>query len=282
MRLLLFAAALGLAATTSAAADAPNARTAYVERRGLVEADAQCRLFTPSIRTALQAGVAQARGQLLREGWSNAQLRTLEDTVVSAARARACNDVRTTRAAAEARSAFATWVSAASMEFAGWERVWLSRRTVGANGWRLSQAIDRPVAAVFGVRERDSAQRLTLIIGVARGQAAPTSARLLMRDRARARAAEISLPQRISYGLEAGAPPAIGALAIPSTRSVERIDSERSQAVFVFPDTAFADLLALDPRESVAIEVQTGRATQRLLVEVGDIAAARAFLAIRP
>ncbi|MGE0741082.1 MAG: hypothetical protein AB7O98_07045 [Hyphomonadaceae bacterium] len=280
MRRILIA--LALLAPAVAHADEPNARTVYVERRGLVEADAQCRLFTPAIRSALQAGVSQARGSLLREGWSTGRLRELDQAVVAAAQSRACTDARTQTAAAEAREAFAHWLNASAMEFNGWQRTWLARRTVGANGWRLSQAIDAPIAAIFGVRERDNAQRLTLTIAFARGQTGASTARLILRDAGRTGAAEISLPQRVSYGLEAGAPPATAALTIPSTRTIEPIDNRRSQAVFVFPDSAFRALLALDPRESVVLEVRTGRATQRVLVEVGDIAAARAFLAIRP
>lgn len=277
--LLLSTALLGLASAASAT-EAPNARAAYVERRGLIEVDAQCRLFTPDIRAALNVGLAQARGALLRSGWSNAQMRELDQTVVAAARARQCGDPRTASAAADARTAFASWAYAGSMAFPGWEREWLARRS-SVTGWRLSQAIDAPVAAVFGVREADGVQRLTLAVAVARGQTPPSAARLLMRDPARARAVEVTLPQRMSYGLEAGAPPVTGAFATQSTRSIERLDGGRSQALFVFPDTAFQTLLALDPRESVVIEVQNGRALQRLLVEVGDVAAARGFLTIR-
>lgn len=284
MRLILFAClALTLAfAAAPAAAEAQNARTAYVERRGLVEADTRCGLFTPIVRAALQAGVTQARGSLLREGWSDARLAELDRAVADAARTRACSDARTQTAASGARDAFTRWASANSMQFDGWQRAWLARRSVGANGWRLSQAIDAPIVAVFGVRERDGAQRLALVIGVSEGAAAPASARLILRDEARAQPVAVTLPQRISYGLEAGAPPAAAALAIPATRALERIDRTRSQAVFAFPDAAFARLVALDPRESVVLELAYGRSTQRLLVEVGDIAAARAFLAIRP
>jgi hypothetical protein len=39
--------------------------------------------------------------------------------------------------------------------------------------------------------------------------------------------------------------------------------------------------VTLDPRETIEIRLESGRASQRLLVEVGDIAAARAFLTIR-
>jgi hypothetical protein len=168
------------------------------------------------------------------------------------------------------------------MEFPGWERTWIARRAATSQpAWRLSQAIDAPLPAVFGVRERDNAQRLSLVITVARGQAAPSSATLVMRDANRARAREVSLTQRMSYGLEAGLPAPNGAANIPSARAIERLDGGRSQAVFIFPDTAFRDLLALDPRESIELRIATQRGTQRLFVEVGDIGAARAFLTIR-
>lgn len=279
MRLLFLAAAFGLAAT-AASADVPNARAAYAERRGLIEADTQCRLFTPSIRTALQVGAAQARGALLRSGWTDEQMQSLEQAAVSAARARECNDQRTATAAADARRAFSMWVNAGTVEFPGWERVWVARRAVTSDpAWRLSQAIDAPVAAVFGVRQRGEAQRLTLIVPIARGQNV-TSATLIVRDTARASVQDISLTQRMSYGLEAGMPAPNARRSIPSTRSTERVDG-RTQAVFVFPDAAFRDLMALDPRETIEISLATSRGAQRLFVEVGDVSAARAFLTIR-
>jgi len=279
MRALLLTVALSAILVAPAAAQSgPNAREAYVERRGLIEADAQCRLLQPSIRDALEISAAQARGALLRAGWSNAQMRDLENAVVTAARARACNDQRTADSVSSVSRIVAQWVNAGTMEFPGWDRLWIARRV--SEGWRLSQAIETPAPAIFGVRQTGDAQHLTLAVAVARGATAPSSARLIVRDRARPRA-EISLNQRIANGLEAGAPPPGAALVIPSTRTIERLDGGRSQAVFTFPDTAFRDLIALDPRESVVIELQTGRATQRLLIEVGDIDAARAFLTIR-
>lgn len=279
MRFLVLAAALSGAAVASAAAQpGPNAREAYVERQGLIEADARCRLFDPSVRDALLVSVAQSRGALLREGWTNARLQQLDSAVAAAVRERACSDPRTTEAAASARRSVAQWANAGSMEFRGWERTWTARRN--NEGWRLSQIIDAPVAATFGVRQHGDTQRLTLAIASARGAPAPTSAQLVMRNPARART-EVALPQRVAYGLAAGAPPPTHALTIPSTRSVERIGANRSQTVFVFPDTAFRDLLQLDPRESVELRVEIGGRTERLLVEVGDIAAARAFLTIR-
>lgn len=280
MRPLLFAAAFAICAGAAAAEDAPDARAAYVERRGLIEADAQCRLFNRDIRAALAIGAARTRGALLRSGWTTAQVRSLEQAVVAAARGRACDDPRTASSAAQAREAFGAWVNARTMEFPGWRRTWIARRGA-ADGWRLSQAVEAPEIAVFGVRTRGGVERLALVMPLQRNEAAPDSAQLIMRDTARARAEEITLPQRVAYGLAAGAPRPGGAAGYASARSIERLDHGAAQAVFVFPDRAFHNLLELDPRESLEIRVQWGRRQQRLLVEVGDVAAARDFLTIR-
>jgi len=281
MRLLFLAATLGALLGASAhAAEGPDAREAFVERQGLIETDSRCGLLGPDLRAALNVGALQARGALLRAGWTSTQVRELEQSVAQAAAARACNDARTLRAAAEARRAFAPWLAVGYMEFPGWERTWLARRG-SSDGWRLSQAIEAPRAGVFGVRQEGAAQRLALVVSFEADETPPTSATLTLRDSARAALREIALPQRVAYGIEAGAPPPGAAVTIPSARSVERISGGRSQAVFTFPDSAFAALLQLDPRESIELRLHNGRSTQTLYVEVGDIAAARAFVTIR-
>ncbi len=281
MRLLFLAATFAAALTNSvSASEPPGAREAYVERRGLIEADARCGLFTADIRSALNAGAAQARGALLRAGWNSAQVRELEQTVASVARARACNDPRTAEAAANARNAFSYWVNAGSMEFPGWERTWLARRSPTPDGWRLSQTVDGPLATTFGIRDHAGDQSLALAIVVGRGSTAPASAQLVMRA-AQARVREIPLTQRIAYGIQAGTPAPGDAMTMPSTRSIERLSGGRSLVVFNFPDSAFRDLLRLDPRESVEIRVSDGRRTQSIYIEVGDVAAARTFLTLR-
>ncbi len=279
MRLLFLCLSFAICAG-AAAAQTPDAREAYVERRGLIEADARCRLLTPDLRAALNVGALQARGALLRAGWTSAQVNTLEQSVAAAAQARACNDARTLQSAAEARSAFSPWLAAGYMEFPGWDRPWLARRGV-RDGWRLSQAIETPRAGVFGVRQHGSAQRLVLVLSLEHNQPAPASAQLVLRDAQRASMREIGLAQRVAYGIEAGAPAPGASLAIPAARTIERIEGGRTQAVFTFPDNAFAALVRLDPRESVELRLHSGRNVQTLYVEVGDVAAARAFVMLR-
>src|SRR5262245_47064064 len=154
MRPLLIAAAFGLTLSTAAAqASAPSAQALYVERRGLIEVDTLCRLFTPQIRAALEAGAGQAAGTLLRGGWTRARLAELENAAVSAARARRCDDPRTASAVRAAQAGFASWVRTPQMDFAGAERTWAARRYADPNGWRLTQRVAAQAAA-FGVRER--------------------------------------------------------------------------------------------------------------------------------
>jgi hypothetical protein len=270
---LVIAAAWPLAAPAQGLEDA---RTLYVERRGLIEADAHCRLLDPGPLDALRVGATQARGALLRAGWSTSQVAELESAVVSSARARACNDERTLTSARNARASFATWANAGRMSFAGWERHWLALRTADADGWRLRQEIDAPRAAVFGVREHGGTQRLSLVVPLATRERGPRAASLIMRA-AHAPLIEVSLNARVANGLEAGAPQEARSISVRGARTIERGSGGRRLAVFAFPDTAFATLTALDPRESVVLELDSAR----LLVEVGDVAAARAFLTIR-
>ena len=276
MRLIsLTIACAMLAASSSWAQQAPDARAAYVERRGLIEADSACRLFTPSVRDALNVGLAQARGSLLRAGWTNAQLVELDAAARGAAQRRNCADARTQSAADAARRSAAAWVNAGTMTFPGWERAWLARRTPNAMGWRLSQEL--APNATFGVRDSAGAQRLALAT-----TQYPQSARvtLSLRDPTHARAGEVTLNQRVAYGLAAGLPAGGRARDYPATHRRQRIGGS-AHSVFEFPDAAFRDLLELDPRESIVLQVTNGRASERLLVEVGDVAAARAFLLVR-
>lgn len=280
MRALTLAAALCVAATTAASAQntTPNAQAVYVERRALLDTDERCHLFTANVRHALEAGAAQASGALLRSGWTSARLSELEQAAIGAARGRACGDPRTASAVHAAEAGFASWSRTYSMNFPATERTWVARRSADVNGWRLYQQIAVPAAATFGVREISGAQRLTLSMPA--GAAAPASAQLVMRDPTRAGTNILDLRGRTSTGLSAGLPSANTAQHFfASSRRSER-EGDASRVVFTFPDAAFQQMTRLDPRESVAVDIETGGRTQRFIVEVGDIAAARAFLAI--
>lgn len=270
-------AALALTFAADASADAPNARTLYVERRGVLELDARCRLFAPIVRAALTATLQQAHNSLLRDGWNNAQVGNLEQTVVAAARARPCEDQRTVSAAANARQASAGWLRANIMQFPGWSQTWTAHRIAGADGWRLNQTLAAGVT--FGVRVRDGREQLVLTVQTARNQPLPRSVTLVMRDVRRSGATEIPLNQRVAFGLNAGAPaPNVATSYTGVAMPGEALRDGQTLAVFAFSDMAFGNLLALDPRETAELHV-AGAPT--LLSEVGDIGVARSFIVIR-
>lgn len=280
MRRIITLLAASLTFATAAAADAPSARNVYVERRGLLEVDAQCHLFTPEVHAALQVTALQARGTLLRGGWSLAQVGQLEQVTVAAARDRTCADPRNASAAATARTAYNTTFRSNTMEFPGWARAWSARRVAAADGWRLKQTIAAPRAATFGVRQFNGAEELTLSLATGDENSTPRTVQLDMRNPALPLGA-LDLTSRIAGGLEAGAPTQINALSITGTRRVEHPGWFQTQIVYVFPNAAFRALCQLDPRETVALTLNSPHGSQRLLVEVGDIAAATGFLSTR-
>jgi hypothetical protein len=282
MRILILAAAASIAlATIGAASEAPSARALYVERRGLIEADARCHLFAAPVRAALQVSALQARGTLLRGGWSLSQVAQLEQATADAADQRTCTDPRTLAAAASARQAYNTSFRSNTMDFPGWSRSWSARRIAAADGWRLRQAIPGPLAASFGVRQTPAGEQLVLILPLANPQAAPTAARLELRN-PRLAAGSLDLAARMAGGLDAAAPNPLNSIAIPARPgALEHPNWFQTQIVYVFPNDAFRLLCALDPRESAVIELSTPAGAARELIEVGDIAAAAGFLATR-
>ncbi|MET0183326.1 MAG: hypothetical protein ABW199_10610 [Caulobacterales bacterium] len=278
MRALFLAFVLTASAAPAFAQQAPGAQAAYAERRALLEADQRCTLFEPRMRASLQAAAGQARGALLRAGWTQTRLSDLDAAAVSAARSRTCGDTRTLQAAERARTAFDSWAHLHAMTFQGGERVWLARRTPDpADQWRLRQDIPAPQRAFFGVRESGQTRQLTFILPLANGASAPATAELVIRDRARAPLSLMDVPGRTARGLSAGAPAqATSRTYLAQARRIETIEGAR-RAVFVFPGEALSEMAALDPRE--AGEIRLGGRNTPLLIEIGDLAAARAFLA---
>jgi hypothetical protein len=278
--IVLCALGAGFLAFGAGAAAAQSSQGAYVERRGLLEADAQCRLFDSNVRAALQASAGQARGALLSNGWSRTQFDALERATVQAARSRACDDPRTMEAADSARAGFVAWSRLARMDFPGWERSWSAKRIPDSEGWMLQQSVLSPRGAVFGVREIEGVQQLAVTFILAPGEGEPSSMQMLVRDPILARTSLIGVPGRTATGLEAGAPSSATARRfVASGRWPGPRRGSAREITFAFPQEAFEAMMWLDPREAAELRWGDARAGGRLLIEIGDIAAARAFLA---
>lgn len=265
-----------LLVATPAAAVGPE--VAFAERSALLGADRTCGLFDPGLRAALKAATAQARGVLLRSGWSEARANTLGRRAAAEGGARRCNDPVLAAAATNARAGFDGWTRVMSMRFAGGERAWTARRTRDAEGFYLRQEMTTPRAATFGVRQEGPRAAVALMIPLAANEPMPSGARMYFRDRARAPRSAADLPGRTRTGLAAMAASHNSASVVwTSARRLEQTRDRRA-AMLLFPDSVITQIVALDPREAIEVEVDGARGVTRFYVEVGDYAAAQAFL----
>jgi hypothetical protein len=258
---------------------AAGADQVFAERKALLAADMRCDLFTPALRQALEASTFQARTTLLRAGWTAARADDLGRAAGAEVSRRPCGDPVLTRAAANARAGFAGWARLMSMRFPGVERAWLARRAPDPQGFYIRQDISAPRTAIFGVRRDGEGGSLVLLLPLAPGEAAPGAARLSFRDTTRAPRSVADTPGRVATGLQAVvASPATARITHARARVVEIGERGARAVAFVFPDAALAQIKGLDPREAIAVTVDA-RTPVTLLIEVGDIAAAHAFLA---
>ena len=273
-----FALAVVFTALAGPAA-AAGADVLFAERSALLAADRRCDLFSPQLRQALEASTFQARGALLRSGWTAARADALARGAARDVSNRRCDDPVLARAAADARAGFSGWTRTMGMTFPGGERVWSARRAADPQGFYIRQDIPGPRPAVFGVRRVGDGGSLMLVMPLRPGEAVPATARLSFRDTASAPRSIADTPGRTGHGLASlAASPATARVTHASARAVETGERGARAVVFTFPDATLYAMKGLDPREAMTLTLD-GRTPITLYVEVGDIAAAHAFLA---
>ncbi|MBI1196392.1 MAG: hypothetical protein GC203_00860 [Phenylobacterium sp.] len=277
----LFGAALLVAPAPAAAQPADL----YFERTMMSAADGRCRLFTPELSAALAAGAAQARGAALRAGVEPKDLAALERRAQAQAARLDCHGRDLAQAAARVQDAFAGFQRVTRMTWPGDVADWRADRGVGrATRWRVAQdVIFGPDHMTFGLAGREGASGLVAVAAFADGQT-PYAARLVLRDEARTLGPYLGLaadaplsrklpPRSATRGFLAEARTPADAELLPK-------GAEDGWA-FRFPAAAAQALADLDPREGVAVEfLFPGDKVRTAYVEVGDFAAARAFLQI--
>lgn len=273
------------------AAAAPAATGLYYERSLMVEAGARCNLFTPQLQSALVSAREQARGAALRGGSSVQDLRGVAERARDRARATPCNSRDLGIAAQRVRSGFEGYARLIRQDFPGDVGVWKADRTVSAQRplWRLSQDVRQGALQMrLGIASRPGADNLMAVASFPDG-APPYAARIVMRDRrltsgpyldARGESLKtLPLPRRI---------PRSGPFESYSAESRSRAGADllppgmAAGWAFRFPAEAAAAIAELDPREAVQVEfLFASGPTRRIHLEVGDFAAARAFLSVR-
>ncbi|MFZ4120962.1 MAG: hypothetical protein ACOYKM_04795 [Caulobacterales bacterium] len=276
--LAFFLAAAGQARAQAA----PDAQTAFAERSALLAADSRCQLLRAEERAAIVAAAAQARGALLRGGWTGTRVDALRSRATAAGQARACDDPALRQSAAQAQAGYEGWSRMTQMRFPGTHSAWSARRVPDAQGFMLRQ--EGRGGTVLGVRYTENGPVATLTAPLAAQSPAPGFGAISFRDSARAPSSLADVPGRGTTLAALVAPPAMARVVFATQLSVETDEEGRRFAVVTFPQSAFAAIAGLDPRE--AIEVRLGREPGvrgvSLVFEVGDLAAAQAFLLARP
>jgi hypothetical protein len=281
---------LGAALAVAPAAARAQPLDLFFERTVMTAADARCGLFTPELRRTLAASAAQARGAALRAGTSPERIARTERLAQDHAAEAECGAPELAIAAERVRQAFTGFSRINRITYPGDIAAWQADRyDTRSNPWRLKQepafGSDR---LSFGLAGREDAPALLAVAEFADG-AAPYAARLVLRDVTRSPGPYIA---RREGGPTAGValakrlPPARASLGImaearePARRDLSTRGRKDAWA-FRFPATAAAALAGLDPREAVAVEfLFPGDRTRRAYVEVGDFAAARAFVKV--
>lgn len=279
----LAAAMAGFAAPSTASA---SAAAEYLYERALMNAaDARCHLFSPEVGHALAAARVQARNAALRAGDSSTAVEATERRAVDKASGVDCRSRGLALAAERLRTAFADYAKLQVMRFPGPQSAWRAERPYpdyhGGPRWGLLQA----VLGQGGWVLLGTTGGVVTVLD-ARPHAAPAaSARLVMRDPARLAQPYLDPGRR---ELAAQAPPRdVSQVFIARSRSTAAKSllpaGASSGTTYQFPTEALSALARLDPREFATLElVYPGVKGDRIAtawIEIGDLAAAEAFLA---
>lgn len=255
------------------------------ERTLMTAADSRCRLFSPTISSALDAARAQARGAALRSGATELQVAALEQRARAKAASATCDSKDLTVAAARVKKAFEGYSQLLTMTYPGDVSSWKAERSVSATipVWRLSQpssfGADR---LMFGLAGRAKA---VLAVSTFENGQRPYVARIILRDTKRTLGPYIDA--RSGKNLAGKIPPRNASLVFTAERREEAPvtllpTGAKTGLAFRFPEAVAEAMSQLDPREAVTVEFAfAGRGeevTRKAYIEVGDFAAGRAFL----
>ena len=303
----------GLVMGQTAHADAERAKVyrdaeqAFLERTSLKAADDKCAYFTELERSALTAGQLQSRGELLRSGvFTREAIDEAAAEVQRYANSQPCGQSDFIAARAHLKNAFEAFVGTMVMDYPGLIAEWNASRSRW-DTWRIVQngstqsylfqfgllapllpdpdefdaTFSRPLDAPL----RSDPYDLSLELILTGDKAPPSLARILIRDPVKA--PEPWLGSLFSDEIK---PPPIGLTRAYWASARELITDEKSgerKLRFKFSPEATAAIERLDPREQFEIAVlpnaRSGESQPEILtIEVGDFAAAHAFVTLPP
>lgn len=277
---VMAAALLAQPVAANAGGGGADASGAYYDRSFVLAANDKCRLFAPTVASALTTSALQARGAAIRAGVDETTLRATATRAKARASQTLCGDPQLAVVRTRVSDAFAGWSRTPRMTFPGVRADWTADRSAFSSPtWRLMQASVTGASPVtFGVAAGGGqAESLKAVVSFV-GRPRPYAARIVMRDIVRA-----PRPWLTANG-GATLPPEISRRAFFSAGSMEAeptlLAAERSQGqAWVFSTVAADALAGLDPREPFVIEfLFRDDSVARATFEAGDFAAARAFI----
>ncbi|HPN05933.1 MAG TPA: hypothetical protein PK050_08990 [Hyphomonadaceae bacterium] len=280
-RALTLAMLTGLAAP-AALADSSGVQRTWLERVAISAADKNCNLFNEGERLALQSGIYQAQGELLRANKTIAEMQKLEAEVSAHARSLGCAHPSVVEVAATVRSSYRQFAKTSYLEYPTPRSTWAASRS-GHDKWAVAQT-DKTTDTVFGLRRvKDD---LKLAISMPAKGLMPQTVQLVMRDADKMPEAWLG---SITGATKELAPPPRSIARIEWAAEIRKGNDAVGAPiwVFYFNAAALTRLEALDPRESFRLDfVPPQRAKDQTVksvaFEVGDIRAAHAFSQIPP
>jgi hypothetical protein len=285
-------AALALAALGAALGAAPAfadpglkaVERMFLERTAIAAADKACNLFTDGERLALQSGLYQSEGELLRANKDPDEIASLAEEVRAHARALGCDHPSVLEVAGTVRASYRQFVKSNFLEYAGKNSTWGASRSKH-DAWGVKQT-DKESGAIFGLRRasEDKPTEFTLAVAIPWDDNPPSAVKLNMRDAKKMQ--DPWLGKLFGANIEMQ----------PAARSVSRPEWAGKMEewednvgdwfnVYSFPKSAIDRLDLMDPREAVEFELTPSRKAKdqtpvKIVFEVGDFRAARAFAMI--
>ncbi|MEE2527043.1 hypothetical protein V0U79_11750 [Hyphobacterium sp. HN65] len=266
----------------SAGAHAQTHQDSFAQRALARALDDRCALFSDTERLALDGAYLQTRGDLLREGYSAAEIDQSYQQVTRNVSNRPCDDDNVMAIAADIRSAFTAWQRERFQDFVSAPSLWQANRPYAYDSWVISAGLDGDIPLRAGAYNREGEIALTIAAADNSGLA---SIALVMRDsEAMPGLHDPTLGGLLQFdGLPEWTrfvPPSEGGMRV---LPVSRFSAEGIE-YFRFSEAALDTLRSLDPREAVRIEAfdRQGRMVISRYLGVGDFAAALAFVRSSP
>jgi hypothetical protein len=269
------------------------------ERAAVLAADARCGLFDSQTRAALEAARSQSRSAMIRSGAPASSVASVERFAAQAAGGWACNSADMKAVATRVRNAFGDYQRLAVMRFPGDQQDWVAEKYSAerAARWRVWQATSTPTFQYrLGIAEKDGKQTPMLVLSNATGLA-PTSVVVMVRDfKLAPRPVGSGFLKSMTFKSTSKSTP-LYARAAPQNVTQPYFASGRAAAdtsllpprttqglSFSLPQTLMTHMESLDPREAIEVRITlpgtptTPERIERCYFEVGDFAAARAFI----